>query len=172
MSGAALVRGELMAPAFVLSAVAALPIAAAAILAGHQVTAFFGGGMSRASLALAAMLVAASLIVTQIVIHNGVALLLPAWVRIGDRRGGGMEMMGQSMVVMLGAVFVMVLAVIPAAMAGAMAALIIGLVLSTVPVVLPAAAFAAVLLAECLIATVVLGRVLDRMDIGSLDPQA
>ena len=163
VSGAAIFRGELLAPAVALCSSATIAIVLAGVLAPHT---WFNGPAAisgRLSLTLAAILVANALIITQLVIQNGIAVSFPAWLRITPGTGiGGIEATGQMMVVMYGGLIAMaVAALVPAAMAAAVMFMLGG-------TLLPAVAFAAVLLVECYAAVEILGAILDRTDLQDL----
>jgi hypothetical protein len=52
-------------------------------------------------------------------IHNGLALLFPGWVRLGEQGGAGVEAMGQMMLTSIVTLFMLaVLLIAPALMAG------------------------------------------------------
>jgi hypothetical protein len=167
--GAAIVRGEILAPAIVLSLLSSALLCAAALSGGTLFEVIGGSGASRLSLAVAAIVVAPAMITTHLAVHNAVAVMFPAWSRIGAPAAGGVEMMGQNMLVMVGTMIALAVAIVPAALAAGVAALVIKLVAGTVPLVLPAAILAAVLLLECLVATGVLGRVLDGTDVNAIE---
>jgi hypothetical protein len=103
-------------------------------------------------------------------IQNGAALLLPAWVRVGPDRPIGVEALGQNMLVMSG--FVVILAALllaPAAVAG-------GVFVGLEPVsgwwaVAPAAVGALVITAlEARVILSWLGRVFETTDPSSVPP--
>ena len=165
VTGAALVRGEILAPALVLSLFSSALLACGAAVSGGPVyDAVIRTGASRISLAAAAIVAAAAIITVHLIVHNAVALIFPSWARIGAQPAGGVEMMGQNMLVMVGTVIALAVAMVPAAIVAGIGALVISIAAGAVPIVLPAALFAAVVLLECLAATAVLGRVLDRTD--------
>jgi hypothetical protein len=167
--GAEVIRGEVLAPAIVLSLLSSALIACGAALSGGARFGFVAGsGAGQLSFAAAAILVSSALITTSFVVQNAGAVMFPAWVRIGAQAAGGVETMGQNMVVMMGSLIVLAITIIPAALAAGIAAFVINLAAGAVPIVLPAAILAAVLLLECLAATEALGRVLDGTDIESL----
>jgi hypothetical protein len=167
VQGAAVFRGELLAPLIALSLGAALPILLGSALDDRIVLDAGAPLASRAQLAAAALLVAASLVLAQLVIHNGIAVTFPAWVRVTPGAGvGGVEVMGQMMVTLYGGLFALMLAVIlPAGAAGAAWFFVSG---SWAAWLAPAVVFAAVLGLECAAATELLGRVLDRTDLQDL----
>ena len=162
------VRREVLAPAVLLSCFAtALLVGAAALAGGILFDLILWSGATRASFAVAAIVVAPAIITTHLLVHNAVAVIFPAWARIGAG-GSGVEMMGQNMLVMAGTAIVLALAIVPAALVAGVAAGIAGVAAGRVPIVVPATVFAAVLLCECLAAAVGLGRVLDRTDVAAI----
>ena len=160
VSGAAIIRGELLAPAVVLCSGATVSILLAGVLA--PATLFTGATAvsGRLSLTVAAILVANTVIITQLVVQNGIAVSFPAWLRITPGTGmGGVEATGQMMVVMYGGLIAVAVAVlVPSAVAAALMFTLGG-------ILLPALAFALVLLVECYAASEILGGILDRTDL-------
>src|SRR5262249_40818983 len=127
-------------------------------------------GGSRLGYVAATMLVAPGIIATQVMAHNGLAVLFPAWVSIGPSRGmQGTEVMGQRLIVMAGMLLVLVMAVPPAAAVAGIAALGLSFLTGRLWVVIPALLASAILVAECLLASEAIGHVLDRTDIAALD---
>ena len=167
--GAALVRGELLAPAVVLSTAVWLFVAAAAVLSSSVMPEVAGSTAGELANALAVMLVAPGLIAVQLVALNGLAVLFPAWVTIGPTRASGLEAFGQRLVIMIGLLLVVVVAALPAGVAAGLVGLAIYAATGSA-LVLPATLVATVvLLIECLLATEGIGRILDRTNIGDVD---
>jgi hypothetical protein len=167
LRGATLVRGEVLAPCVVLVALAwmALVIAALASAGGSwrvQV-------QDRWSWLAASMAVAPGLILLQLLVQNAAAVAFPSWVAIGRPRGG-VEVVGQRMLLMFGSILTLVVAVVPAAFLGGIVFIVVRSVIGGVPIVLPALAAAAVLLAETFVCTELIGVMLDRTDVTALDP--
>ena len=169
-SGAAIVRGEILTPAVLLSLLSSALLACGAAFSGGAVLDFIHwSGASRVSFAVSAIVVASAILTAHLVVHNAVAVMFPAWVRIGARAAPGVEMMGQNMLVMAGAVIVLAAAVAPAALAAVVAVVVMHQFAGSVPLVVPAALFAGVLLLECLAAAGALGRVLDATDVNAME---
>ena len=108
VSGTVIVRGELLAPAIVLCVVVWLSILVGAL----AVAVFPGRGHLKlvllphiVSYTWAAMLVAPAIIVAQLVVQNGLAVLFPAWMTPGRTRDRGIEGTGQQMLVVWGGLF-------------------------------------------------------------------
>jgi hypothetical protein len=174
VSGASIVRGELLAPALLLSVLEWLLLGAGAILL-RSVPIRTG---ARASVLLAhlgphiatAMLLAPALILAQLVVQNGIAVLFPAWMILGKSRVRGVEGMGQQMLMTWGGLLLAVLFLAPPAAGAAIVMFAVYSATHTI-VVLPAAAvLLALLVAESLVVTGWLGRVLDRTDLAAVDP--
>ena len=156
--GAAIVRGEILAPAAILSVFAAIGLAGGALFTSSDLLPFEATLFGRLSFVAGATIASCALIVAQLVIQNGLAIMYPAWIRFTPG-GAGVEMMGQSLMVMYGGLFLLLLAALVPGAAGALVAFLTrGLFLSGV-------VFAGLLLVECVAATEVLGRILDRTDI-------
>ncbi len=103
-------------------------------------------------------------------VQNGVALLLPAWIRVGPERPIGVEALGQNMLVMMG--FLLVLGLLLLVPAAAAAATFIALEPSigwwaAAPA---AAAGVATIALEARIILSRLGRVFERTDPGAVPP--
>ena len=101
--GGSIIRGEVLAPAIALTAVAFAAIVIAAIFAPASMR-LSSTVTGRPAFIVVATVVAGALILAQLVIQNGIAAFFPAWIRVapsgGD--GGGVELMGQSLIVMYG----------------------------------------------------------------------
>jgi hypothetical protein len=170
--GGALVRGEILAPAVLLTAIAWIFIAGCLALSSPTT---FGGGsqelLVRITWATAAALAAPGLIAAQLLVHNGMALLFPAWVRLGPRQSRGIDTMGQMMLMAFGMTVVVVVALIPAILAGAAVGGSMYAMTGTVPVLIPVAVASVALLTECAMATELLGGRFDRMDISDIEAQ-
>lgn len=165
--GAALVRGEILAPASVLTAIVFLALITAAVLATN---APFADVATRWSLLLAALLVAPGILLTQLLAQNGLAVTFPSWIAIGtNNRAGGVDVIGQRMLVMIAVALALIVSLIPAAIVAAIGAGIVYLLTGTVSVVLAGALAGAALLAEAFAGSEAIGAILERSDISVLD---
>jgi len=169
--GAALLRGEVLAAASILSGLAWLFIFMCALLSGSIHTRGTAAAMilDRVSYAAAALMLAPPLILAQLLIQNAIAVMFPAWITVGRSRAGGVDAIGQRMIMLFGSLLAVGLALFPALVVASAVAGPIYLVTKTVPVVLPAAVTAVVMLAEAWAATEVLGKLLDRTDVASVE---
>jgi hypothetical protein len=73
----------------------------------------------RVSLAIAGVFMGPALIFGQYMVHNGVALLFPAWVPLGSQRPRGLEAMGQRLLTLGGTWLALAVMVLPGAVVGA-----------------------------------------------------
>ncbi|MCX6552714.1 MAG: hypothetical protein NTY02_17210 [Acidobacteria bacterium] len=171
--GAALIRGEVLAPVAVVTAAAWLFILTAAVLFGAlPLTDRTAGAImaNRVSYTLAALAVAPALILSQTVVQNALAVLFPAWVVSAGSRARGIDAMGQRLLMLAGNLLALALSVLPAAVVAGVVAFGVYTVTGAVPILVPAVILAAVVAAECWVATELLGRVLDRTDVTAIEP--
>ena len=162
--GAAVVRGEILAPALVLTAVIVLALISAAVLAPAGEVA----AADRWSWLLAALFVAPGLVLAHLLVQNGLAVTFPSWIHLG--RHGGIDVMGQQIIVMGVVVLALIAAIVPAAVIAAAGAGGFYLLTGTFPVMLAGLLAGGALLVEAFAATEVIGAVLDRSDIAAIDP--
>jgi hypothetical protein len=170
--GATVVRGELLAPGVVLTVATWLLLLAGVLLSRPN-----GSGVAASpfelnpiTLALAAGVVAPALILTQLVLQNGLAILFPAWVSVGASRARGIDVMGQRLLMMAGVILALATALLPAAVVAGLVGFVVYTITQAVPIVAPAATLAVVMIGECWIAAELLGGVLDRTDVAALGP--
>ena len=169
--GAALLRGEILAPAVLLTSIAWLLILGAASLAGNLRVGFLQPLVhDRLSYMLAALLLAPGLIVAELTVLNGLAVLFPAWISTGATRSRGVDALGQRLFTMAGVVLTLVIALVPAALVAAAVAFGIYFVSGVLVVVIPSAIITCILLVECFLVVEMLGLVLDRTDVSAVSP--
>ncbi len=170
LRGAEIVRGEVLTPVLLLTAVVWFVVPLATALGrdwrGDGGDWLFGGPWSWA---VSVMLVAAGLILVQVITHNALAVAFPAWARIGGSRAQGIDVMGQRMLLLAGTLAAVSLAALPAALVGALVGAAIYAATGTVPVLACAFSATVALLVEALLATEALGALLDRTDVTALD---
>jgi ABC-2 type transport system permease protein len=172
VTGAALVRGELLAPTVVLTALAWLFVIVSTLLAGGlRVSGDVAElvALNKVSYAAAAMLVAPGLILVQLVVQNGLAIVFPAWVAIGANRARGIEATGQRLLMMLGNILTLLLSLLPGVIVAGGLAVAVYWTTGVVLVVLPALVLGLFLVAESWLAVEALGRVLDRTDVSAIE---
>jgi hypothetical protein len=171
ISGSTLIRGELLAPAIVLTTIAwLLTIGATMLMNSFDIRALQGLSiLQRVSYAGAAMAVAPGLILAQLVVQNGIAIMFPAWVSVGTARARGIEATGQRLLMMAGNILTLVLALLPGVLVGGVVGAIVYWQTGVVLILLPALIVSAFMIAECWLAVEALGRVLERTDISAVD---
>ena len=165
--GATLVRGQLLAPAIVLSAVVWMTLVAIilfSMLGSSEI-----GMPQRLSYFLAAATAAPGVILVQLLIQNGLAVTFPSWVTAGPPRGG-VDAIGQRMLLILVGMVGLVLGILPAVLAGGALALVVRLVTGETSVVVPGIVAALVLVGEAALGSELVGSILDRTDVSALDP--
>src|SRR5262249_60348364 len=113
---AAVIRGEMIWPGFVVTGVAWMAIASATVL---WFPVFTSASLAdRLVVALGAGIVAPALVFAQFTIHNAAALLFPAWVPLGSGRPKGIDAMGQRLLLFAGIILGLVVMMAPGAIAG------------------------------------------------------
>jgi hypothetical protein len=171
LSGATLLRGEILAPAAMLTSIAWLLILAAASLAGNlRVGVLAPLIVDRLSYMFAALMLAPGMILAELTVLNGLAVLFPAWISTGATRSRGVDALGQRLFTTAGLLLTLVIALVPAAAVAGVVAGGIYLLSGVLVVVIPAAIITAVLIVECLLVVEMLGRVLDRTDVSAVSP--
>jgi ABC-2 type transport system permease protein len=170
--GAALIRGEVLAPTVVVSVAAWLFILLGAILAPRP--AFSGGTTAvlmanRASFAIAAAILAPAIILSQTVVQNALAVLFPAWVPVGAARSRGIDAMGQRLLMLAGILLTLAASLLPGALIAGVVAIVVYWATGVTLIILPAIILALVVVGECWLAVEGLGRVLERTDVGAID---
>ncbi|MCX6545992.1 MAG: hypothetical protein NTV05_16475 [Acidobacteria bacterium] len=173
VSGAAIVRGEVLAPAMVMSAIVWLLILPAGLLSGGLVARMGAAApalLDRVSYALAAAILAPPVILAQTVVLNGIAVMFPAWASLGASRSRGIDAMGQRLLMVAGILVTLALSLLPGAAAAAALMFVVYWLTGTLLIVLPAMLVAGVVLVECWVAAELLGRVLDRTDVTAIEP--
>jgi ABC-2 type transport system permease protein len=164
---AAVIRGEILWPVMTLTGVVWLAVIVATVLSPR---AFPDVDLLwRLSAAAAAAIVAPGLIAAQYVIHNGVALLFPAWVAFGGQRPRGLDAMGQRLI-LLGATWIaLVLMTLPGGIAGALMGFVLVRWIGALCLVPAALACVAALLVETMAATEALGSAYERIDLTDVE---
>jgi hypothetical protein len=160
---AAVLRGQLLAAGVVLTGVAWVAIACAAILSPAG---FPSISMTwRLSIAGAAAIMAPAFVFAQLLIQNAMAVLFPAWVPLGNERPRGVDALGQRLILLGGVLVLVALTMLPGVVAG-------GVLWFTFQrwfgvLVLPPAALtcACVVFIEILVCTELLAPIYERLDV-------
>jgi hypothetical protein len=165
LRGAAVVRAEVAGSAGTITVLQVVPLLLAAITIPLGE---WSGDTSagRAALLLTALIALPAVNALGSLIQNGAALLFPAWVRLGLTRQGGVEVMGQNIIVTVGSLLVLlVLLVVPVLAGGAVA--VLGVAGAGLWGIIPGALLgSAIVLAELWGITAWLGGVYERTEPG------
>jgi hypothetical protein len=165
---AAVVRGELVWPGVLLTAIAWAAAAIAEVLTT-------GPPFGRASLTwrlsagAAFAIVAPALVFAQLTIHNAAALLFPAWVPLGYQRPRGLDALGQRLIMLFGVWLALMVSAVPGAIAGGIISFAFWRVVGPAAVVPGALVFTAVMAVEVLLATEALGPAYERIDLTAVE---
>lgn len=163
----AVVRGEMAWPVAVVTTVAWLFVFIALVLSA---SAFSRTGVGlRMSIGMAAMIMAPAIVAAQYTVHNGAALLFPAWIATGQGRPRGVDAMGQRLIMLAGTLLVVLLALLPAAIIGGVLWFAFARLVGPW-ILIPAALIGAVIvILEVLVATESLGAAYERLDLTSVE---
>jgi hypothetical protein len=163
LGGEAIIRGEILAPALLVSGFAWLSVVLALLLSIAVPFAHLSI-LDRLAFAATAVITIPGVVVAQLVIQNGAAVLFPGWIVIGSSRPRGIEAMGQQMMLFAGTFLLLVVGLVPAAVAAVAVGFPLQWLIGWSGLVPAAVVFVVVLLVESWLATAALGRVLDRTD--------
>ena len=167
VKGGALIRGEMLWPAMLLTVLAWLALACGAILsvgAFPRLTASW-----RLSLWAVAMLVVPALVFAQFTIHHTVAVMFPAWIP-PDNEMRGFDSMGQRLILFGGVILALVAMIFPCAIAAGIIGFVFYRLIGSPLVFVPAAAVCLVIVAtEVMLATEALGPLYDRIDLAGVE---
>jgi hypothetical protein len=165
---ATVVRGELLWPGVLLTALAWTALAVAELLMAGTVL----GRVSvwwRVSGGAAFAMLAPALVFAQLTIHNAAALLFPAWVPLGNQRARGLEALGQRLIMLVGTWLALIVSAVPGAIAGAIVWFAFRRLLGPAAVIPAAVVFSAIMTIEVLLATEMLGPAYERLDISAVE---
>ena len=165
LRGSAVVGGEVLGPALVVSGMALLGWTTAFIASLASDSVRLGVG-ERVALLAGAVIVTPPVVTILFLVQNAAALLFPVWSAIGPDRPTGFEATGQRIVTFLGTGIALVIAVLPAAILGGIAA-VLARAMGGSPIgagLVWAIVAAPVLGAECYVAVRLLGPVLERLE--------
>src|SRR5262245_1842490 len=160
---AAVVRGQLLWPGALITA-CAWGLLTIALGMSWAVFARLAWSL-RLSAATSAAIVAPALVFAQLTIHNGVALLLPAWVPLGNQRPRGLDAMGQRLIMLGGTWLLLAIASLPGAVAGGIVWFALQWIVGSAALIPAALVATAVVAIEVLLATEALGPAYERIDI-------
>ena len=168
LHGWQVVLGELLAPATILTGVQWCLVLLSVMMFSQAPQGDTIALTKRLSIGAAAAMIAPGLNLISLVIPNASVLLFPAWLNIGREQVGGIEVMGQRLIFMLGSVLVFAFALVPAAVLFLLVFLPAKpLVGAVVAVPLAALAATTVLAAESSLAIWWMGRLFERFDVSA-----
>jgi hypothetical protein len=165
---AAVIRGELLWPGVLLTALAWAALAVTEVLTAGTVL----GRVSlswRLSAGAAFAMLAPALVFAQLTIHNAAALIFPAWVPQGYQRPRGLDALGQRLIMLFGTWLALIVSALPGAIAGGIVGFAFWRVLGPAAVVPAAAVCSAVMAIEVLLATEALGPAYERLDVTAVE---
>jgi ABC-2 type transport system permease protein len=160
---ASVVRGELIWPLVLITAIAWVMMTIAITLSGVVLPDV--SLVWRGSVGVAAVILAPALVAAQLTVHNAVALMFPAWVRLGHQRARGLDAMGQRLIMLGGTWLMLIVMALPGAIAAGIFWFAAGRLFGPVALVPAAAMAAGVIAVEVLFATEALGPLYERLDV-------
>ena len=170
VSGTVLMRGEILAPWVLLTTLTWLFLLTAAAAAGSVRDLGTFSIVERVSYTASAMLVAPGILLAQLVVQNGIAVMFPAWIPTSTTRSRGIDAMGQRLLMMAGVLLTLVASLVPAAIVAGGVAFAWYWATHVVLIFVPAVIIAIVMIVECVIGIEVLGKIMDRTDVSEVDP--
>jgi ABC-2 type transport system permease protein len=163
----AVIRGELLWPAALVTAVAWAMMAIGLALSGASFPQFRLG--TRLGIGGAALILVPALALAQLTIHNAAALFFPAWVPLGSQRSRGLDAMGQRLITLGGSWLALIVMALPAAVAGGILWFVLRYVIGAAAYVPAAAVATVILIVEAVVVTELLGPVYERLDALSVE---
>jgi ABC-2 type transport system permease protein len=164
----ALIRGELLWPALLLTTASWATLTVAELLAASTPLARVSVAW-RLSAGAAAAVLAPALVAAQLTIQNAAAVLFPAWVPLGHQRPRGLDAMGQRLI-MLGATWLLlIVTVLPGAIVALAVWFVLRLLFGPAALIPAAGCCAAVVAVEVLLATEALGPAYDALDATAIE---
>jgi len=163
VKASAVIRGEIAWPGALITVAAWFLIGVALMLSAAN---FARVDLSwRLGIAAAIAVMAPALVFAQLTIHNGVALMFPAWVALGNQRARGLDAMGQRLITLGGTWLLLILMTLPGAIVGAIVWFAFRALIGPGALLPGAIACALVVAVEVLVATEALGPLYERMDV-------
>ena len=165
--GADLIRGEILWPSFVVTAMA---WAFGLLATGLSMSSLSRIPVeNRAAAWLSFLVLVPGVVLAQYTMHNAVAVIFPGWVPLGASRARGVDAVGQRLIVLLANWVGLLMALLP----GIAMTVVLSLLLRPIigPWVLPVGALLTTLIivGEMLLATELLGPVFEKLDVTSVE---
>lgn len=162
LSGSQVVLAELLSPTIALTAFQLVLIVAASVALPAEARETLSGTMLVAAL-LVTPIVLVAVNATNLVIQNGVTLAFPGWVRLGMDTGG-LEAMGQNLLVMIATMVALMVALIVPVIAGGVVFVSMQSTYGSLTVVVAILAGAVTMLVQVWGLLIGLGRVFERTE--------
>ena len=167
VKASAVVRGELLWPGALITIIAWAMTGVALFLSAAVFSTVDLDWRAAAGAAIA--IVTPALVFAQLTIHNGVALILPAWVPLGNQRPRGLDAMGQRLIMLGGTWLLLIVMMLPGVIAGAIVWLALEPFVGPA-ILVPAAVVCTVIVGiEVLLATEALGPAYERLDLTAVE---
>ena len=164
---AALVRGEVIWPAAMLTGIGWMAIVCAAAFSPAAFPRI--PALTRAATGVAAALLMPALVFAHYLVQNAAALAFPAWVPLGHQRPRGVDAMGQRIITLGGALLSVALMLVPGAIGGAAVWMASQAWLGAIAIVPAAAVCTLIVMTEILAATELLGPLYERLDLLAIE---
>jgi ABC-2 type transport system permease protein len=167
VKAAAVLRGEMLWPAMLLTVCAWFALLCGTILSA---AAFPDLTLAwRLSLGAAAILLTPALVFAQLTAQNAAAVLFPAWIPIGNQRPRGLDAMGQRLILFAGVLLSLVVMVGPGAIAGSIIWFVLFRFIGAMVLVPAASVCLAIVALEVMLATEALGPAYERIDLSDVE---
>lgn len=167
VKASAVVRGEVLWPGMVITAIAWSMLAVAMFLSGTLLT-DVGFGLRMGGGAAIAILTPA-LVFAQLAIHNAIALIFPAWVPLGNQRPRGLDAMGQRLIMLGGTWLLLIISALPGAIAGGIVWFALQHFIGAAALVPAALVCTAIVGLEVLAVTEAIGPTYERLDVMAVE---
>jgi ABC-2 type transport system permease protein len=167
VGASAIVRGEIVWPGMLLTAIAWGCVGLALALSARTFTNIPLN--LRLAAATAATILIPALVFAQLTIHNAVAIVFPAWVPLGNQRARGLDAMGQRLIMLGGTWLMLIVMVLPGAFAGGIVWFAVRPLAGAAALAAGAAVCAMIVGIEVLLVTEALGPAYDRLDVSDVE---
>jgi len=167
VKAASVIRGEMIWPGVMLTGGAWIAIVIAMFLSATTLSKV--GLPMRMAIGGGVLALAPALIFAQLTVHNGVALIFPAWVPLGNQRPRGFDAMGQRLILLGGTWLLLIVMALPGAIAGGIVWFALQFFIGVAAIVPGALVCAAILMIEVLVATEALGPAYESIDLTAIE---
>jgi ABC-2 type transport system permease protein len=167
VQAAAVVRGEMLWPATLLTVCAWFALLCGAILstaAFPELTLAW-----RLSLCAAAIQIIPGLVFAQLTVQNAAAVLFPAWIPTGNQRPRGLDAMGQRLILFAAVLLSLIVMIGPGAIAGGIIWFAFFRLIGAAVLVPAASVCLAIVALEVILATEALGPAYERIDLSDVE---